>query len=238
MDNKNESARHARVDAGPGSAASGERTGPGGEDSVSGSALQRILLGAVVPVLVYYAGRRGGVPMVGAALAAAWGVGVSVWFFLRDREVDGFSAIGAAYCLAELAGLGVTRDPDWYLLSPIVSNAVMGGVFLASTLLKRPLIQLLAEQSAGKDAFPDSVRQSGYYRPLWLRLSLLWGGAYFLRAFGLWIVLQGWSTEVYLAARVVLDWPVVAALIALSFWYPRLYWRQRLHPAKNREYGE
>ena len=205
---------------------------------MSGTAFQRILLGAVVPVLVYYAGRRVGVPMVGAALAAAWGVGVSVWYFFRDREVDGFSAIGAAYCLAELAGLAVTHNPDWYLLSPIVSNAAMGAVFLASMVFRRPLIQLLAEQSAGKDAFPDSVRESGYYRSLWLRLSVLWGGAYFLRAFGLWIVLKGWSTEVYLAARVALDWPVVAALIALSFWYPKIYWRQRLHPVEHREDGE
>jgi hypothetical protein len=189
-------------------------------------------------VFVYYAGRRLGVDMVGAALAAAWGVGVSVWFFVRDREVDGFSAIGAAYCLAELAGLAVTRNPDWYLLSPIVSNAAMGCVFLASMAFRRPLIQLLAEQTAGKDAFPDSVRESGYYRLLWLRLSVLWGGAYFLRAFTLWIVLKGWPMEVYLAARVVLDWPVVAALIALSFWYPKIYWRQRLHPVEDREYGE
>jgi intracellular septation protein A len=205
---------------------------------MSRSTIQRILLGAVVPVLVYYAGRRVGAPMVGAALAAAWGMGASVWFFARDREVDGFSTIGAAYCLTELAGLLVTRNPDWYLLSPIVSNTAMGCVFLASMLFRRPLIQLLAEQTAGRDAFPESVRNSEFYRPLWLRLSLLWGGAYFLRAMCLWIVLQGWSLEVYLAARVVLDWPVVVALIALSFWYPKLYWRQRLHPAKNGEYGE
>ncbi|XXJ18701.1 VC0807 family protein [Desulfovibrio caledoniensis] len=196
------------------------------------------MLGAIVPVLVYYAGRRLGVGMVGAALAAAWGVGISVWFFVRDREVDGFSAIGAAYCLAELAGLAVTRNPDWYLLSPIVSNTAMGCVFVASMAFRRPLIQLLAEQTAGKDAFPDSVRESGYYRSLWLRLSVLWGGAYFLRALGLWIILKGWPMEVYLAARVVLDWPVVAALIALSFWYPKIYWRQRLHPVEDREYGE
>jgi hypothetical protein len=193
------------------------------------------MLGAVVPVLVYYAGRRLGVDMVGAALAAAWGVGISVWFFVRDREVDGFSAIGAAYCLAELAGLAVTRNSDWYLLSPIVSNTAMGCVFVASMAFRRPLIQLLAEQTAGKDAFPDSVRESGYYRSLWLRLSVLWGGAYFLRAFGLWIILKGWPMEVYLAARVVLDWPVV---VALSFWYPKIYWRQRLHPVEDREYGE
>lgn len=205
---------------------------------MSRSTVQRILLGAVIPLLVYYAGIRLGMAMAGAAAAAVWGMGVATWYFLRDKEVDGFSAIGAAYCLAELAGLAVTRDPDWYLLSPIVSNAAMGCVFLASMFFRRPLIQLLAEQTAGKDAFPDAVRESGYYRSLWLRLSVVWGGAYFLRALCLWIVLKGWPLEVYLAARVVLDWPVVVALIALSFWYPKQYWRRRLQPVKDGEYGE
>ena len=195
---------------------------------MSASAVKRILLGAVVPVMVYYLGRRLGVPMVGAALASVWGLGLLAGYFVRDRELDGFSAIGAVYCLAELAGLLVTRDPDWYLLSPIVADGCMGAVFLASALLPRPLIQVLAEQTAGKDAFPDAVRNSGYFRPLWLRLSALWAGAYMLRAFCLWVVLQGWPVEVYLAALTVLDWPVILALIALSFWYPKYYWGQRL----------
>lgn len=137
--------------------------------------VNRILLGAVAPVVIYYVGHKQGFPLAGALLASLWGLGVFAWHLFAKREFDGFSGIGAAYVVSELAGLAVTRDPDWFLLSPVVSDGVLGSVFLASMLLPKPLIQVLAEQSAGPDAFPEELRARECFRQLWLRLSLIWG---------------------------------------------------------------
>ncbi|BDQ37310.1 hypothetical protein SYK_16700 [Pseudodesulfovibrio nedwellii] len=188
--------------------------------------LNRILLGAVAPIAIYYVGRKFDMALVGAVAASLWGLGVLGWFWVKTGEADGFSGIGAAYALSELAGVLVMRDPDWYLMSPIVSDWVLGGVFLASMGARKPLIQILAEQMAGIDAFPEEIRTSKYYRSLWLRLSFFWGGAYVLKGVVAWGIMNSMSVEIYLAARLVLGWPVVAGLIALSYWYPRRYWQR------------
>jgi len=195
---------------------------------MSKSTLQRILIGAVAPMLIYYVGHKMGRDMAGAVIASVWGMVVMGWVYCRSHELDGFAAIGAAYSVAGLAGLLVTKDPDWYLYSPIVSDVVLGGVFLVSMVLRRPLIQVLAEQAAGKYAFPDQVRKSGYYRSLWFRLSLCWGGVYVLRGLVSWFILVSFPVEVFLTAQVVLGWPVVGGMIAFSFWYPKRYWGQRV----------
>jgi hypothetical protein len=67
--------------------------------------VNRILLGAVAPVVMYYAGLRLGSPLIGAATVFLWGVGVFAWHLYSAHEIDGFSGIGAAYVMAELVGL-------------------------------------------------------------------------------------------------------------------------------------
>ncbi|QJB55269.1 VC0807 family protein [Pseudodesulfovibrio sp. zrk46] len=189
--------------------------------------VNRILLGAVAPTLIYYVGRKLDHALAGALLASLWGIGVMAWFLLKEKEFDGASGIGAAYAVSELAGLLVTKNPDWFLLSPIVSDWVVGGVFMVSMLTRRPLIQVLAEQMSGKNAFPESIRNGPHYRPLWLRLSLVWGGAYVLKGVFKWISLNTMPVEAYLTLRAGLDWPVIIGLMAFSIWYPRRYWTAR-----------
>lgn len=189
--------------------------------------IKRILLGAVIPVLIYYAGSKMGMRLEGAITASTWCIGLLAFHLLIRRELDGFSAIGATYAISELAGLLVTHNPDWYLYSTIVSDTVMGSVFLLSMLLTKPLIEVLAEQSAGRESF-DEVRETPYYRPLWLRLSLAWGGAYLVKAGIEWTVLSTAPEAIYLTVRVLLDWPLTIALITFSFWYPKRYWTKAL----------
>jgi len=185
-------------------------------------------LGAIAPIFLYYTGRKLNMPMIGAVAASVWGLLVLGWYWVKQNEFDGFSGIGAAYALSELAGLLVTQNPDWYLISPTISDWMMGAVFLGSMLASRPLIQRLSEQMAGLDAFPEEVRNSEYFRRLWLRLSLLWGGAYLLRGALNYVLLATTPMEVYLASRIMLGWPVTIGLIAVSFWYPKRYWQRVL----------
>jgi len=195
------------------------------------TAVYRILIGAVAPTLIYYVGRRWGMGLEGAILASLWGLGVMAWFYWRLREIDGSSAMGAAYCIAGLVGMLITRSQAGYLDAPIASDFLMGSVFLVSMPFRRPLIQALAEQLSAKDTFSDELRGSRFYRPLWLRLSLVWGGAYFCRGLCSWVVLAAAPIEAYLAVRVALDWPLTAALIAFSFWYPGRYWGRKFTTA-------
>ncbi|WP_319471617.1 VC0807 family protein [uncultured Pseudodesulfovibrio sp.] len=183
--------------------------------------VNRMLVGAVAPVVLYYVCRRLGFAFEGAVAASLWSMGVLGWHYVRERCFDGFSGIAAAYAVSELVGLIVTHDPDWYLLSPIFSDCVMGAVFILSLLLPRSLIQVLAEQSHGEaiGTPQDSV--------LWFRLSLLWGGAYVGKGMLALAILKFSTVEAYLTAGAVFGWPLVAGLIAFSVWYPRKYFAMK-----------
>jgi len=190
--------------------------------------VNRILLGAVAPIIIYYVGRKLGMALTGAIVSSIWCLGIMAWHWTQQGEFDGFSGIGAAYGVSELAGLLITRNPDWFLLSPVVSDWVLGSVFLLSMLAHRPLIQVLAEQTAGKKAFPEHIRLSKYYRLLWLRLSMAWGGVYMIKGGVKWTILTTLPVEAYLSARIFLDWPAIIGMTAFSYWYPKYYWQRAL----------
>lgn len=197
--------------------------------------VDRIVLGAVIPVSIYYVGRKMDLALEGAIAASVWCLLLMAFFLIRRREFDGYSAIGALYGVSELAGLLVSHNPDWYLYASIVSDGVVGAVFIFSMLARRSLIQVLAEQTAGLDAFPEAVRKSRHYRPLWLRLSLVWGGAYLAKGAFKWGVLSVAPVEVYLVVRTILDWPLTFVLMAFSFWYPKRYWGRGFEAEAGRE---
>lgn len=184
---------------------------------------KRILLGAGVPIGVYYVFSKADMAFAGAVSASLWCLCLLLWFYYKERQLDGFAGVSAVYAVSELAGLLVSHDPKWFFLSPIVSDGIMGMVFVVSMLAVRPLIQVLGEQMSGEHAPPKDAPGYRRYRGLWLRLSVVWGGAYLLKGGLALLLLKTCSEEVYLVARAVLSTPTILALIMFSFWYPRRY---------------
>lgn len=188
----------------------------------------RMLLGAVAPVVIFALARRAGVLLEGAVFASLWCFGAMMFFLWRDRRWDVFSVTGAAYALAELTAILVTRDPEMFLIGPVVFAAVFGAFFFVSWLVRRPALLYFAEQSVGRETFTDELRQSGSFMVPWNRLTLLWGSAYLAKAALLYGLLMLAPEDVFLGAKALIGWPLTAGLVALSFWYPGHYWKKTL----------
>lgn len=188
----------------------------------------RMLFGAVAPVVIFALARRAGVLLEGAVLASAWSLCAVAFFRWRERRWDVFSTTGAVYALAELTAILVTRDPEMFLVGPVVFAVVFGAFFFVSWLVRRPALLYFAEQSVGRDTFPAQLRESGYFMVPWNRLTLLWGAAYLAKAGLLYSLLTLAPEDVFLGAKAALGWPMTAGLVALSFWYPRRYWQKTL----------
>jgi hypothetical protein len=158
---------------------------------------------------------------VGGAVAVA--VGVSAWRLLRRRRpraaVLGLTGVLVAALIAARTG----RAQDFFLLQ-LVGNVASALAWTLSISLRRPFLGLIAAAllRQGKAWRRDPVLLAGYQRASWW-----WVSSYVLRT-----VVFGalWASGAVLAlsiARVALSWPLVAAVIALS--WATLRWHLAAH---------
>jgi hypothetical protein len=113
--------------------------------------------------------------------------------------------IGIALCFGLGAvvvaeGLWVIWDSAW--------STVMGVLFLASLVIRRPVLGSLLPQTAGLSSRRSSVV-----------LTSAWGMAFLFEG---WLRVwsrSGWPFEHFLAAVPAVSYVVIAGLIAWSFWY-------------------
>jgi hypothetical protein len=205
----------------------------------------RGMLDATVPTLAFLvgnstAGLRAG---IWAALSAA--VLVFLLRLLRresvQQAVSGLFAVGVAVAIA--AASGEARD---YFALGIVRNAAIGVVLLASVVVRRPLVGVVAEflapshlggmaglslaglrrrgtapAPAGQDGEPEPER---HWRddPRMLRayswLTVLWAGTFLLRLLVQGLLYRADEVELLATASLVLGLPLTAVVAAVTLW--------------------
>lgn len=170
----------------------------------------RIVAGSVVPVVIFYQMREVGLILEGAIVASVWCILVMAFCYVRERTWDAFATVGGFYAVAELITVLLTNNPAWYLYSPIVFGGFFGLFFLLSIIVRRPMMRYFAEQTVGIDSFPEHIRESRYYVSCWDRVTLAWAAVYLFKIALFYTLLTWVSLELYLSARALLGWPVMA----------------------------
>lgn len=187
---------------------------------------RQFVLGALIPMLIFYVLSRVKQPLLGAVCAGSWGLGVVLVGYWRSRRMDWFAGMGMAMSVIELLVIVITRHPDFYLASEAIQSAAYGLLFLGSLMFSRPLLQLLAEETGAVANIADDRRRSPSYQAAWRLLSAVWGGVGLIKA-GLLLWAQwGLALEALLLIRALSGFPVLAGLFAFSFWFPSWHWRQ------------
>lgn len=191
---------------------------------------RQFIIGALIPIMVFYIFYRLDKPLTGALLAVGWGAGVLAITHLFFQRINLFAALAIPFTLIELIVTVVTLNPTFYLASSAIERALWGLIFLGSLLFSRPLILIFA-QAMG--AFPKSKElgdfgSSDSFRLAWVILTIIWGIVYLIAAIIL-IASQIWlSLGTFLIIRTALGIPLLVVLITFSFWFPRWYWNRSL----------
>jgi hypothetical protein len=151
--------------------------------------------------------------------AAVLGAGAVALALLAWRKLSRQDATTAWYGVAGVAIgaalAGVTGSGTGYFLPKVASNLVYGAGFLVSVVIGRPLIGVAW-------AFFHRQPLSWGYRPevkrVFSALTLMWAGAYFLRAavYGVLIADSQDRTGSLATASVVLGIPLTALLVAVT----------------------
>ncbi len=183
------------------------------------------IIGAVVPMVVFYAFHHGGRPLVGALMAAGWGVLVVIASYLFGGKANRFAALLVPFSVIELAVTIVSRSPDLFLATTAINYFLWGGVLLFSNLISHPLMKVFAE-ATGKLPSEEELVESGraeLFRSLWNVLTGIWGCVYLVAAGVLVLAQVATSVETFLFVRVCLGTPLLGTMFVFTAWFSRRY---------------
>ena len=211
-------------------------TATSGQISRANFPYRQFILGALVPISLFYAFHRFEQPLAGALIAIGWSaslLGVTYW---RTRRIELFPGLAIPIITIELAGTLITRNPAFYLASAAIENVLWGLVFLGSILISRPLIQIFAEllnPGLGSQEFLDQFKLSTkLYRSAWQILTAAWGVVALSKAIIL-VFAQLWlPIETFLIVRTASGIPVMVLMLVLSYRFPEWYWERAMERSK------
>lgn len=193
---------------------------------------RQFVLGALVPILFFYALYRFGRPLTGAVLAISWSLGLLAITYWRSRRIELFAGLAIPIIAIEIVGTLVTRNPDFYLASAAIDKILWGLLFLGSLFLRRPLIQIFAELLNPGLGSPEFLSQSKIphplYRSAWQKLTAMWAVVYVLKAIILIFSQLKLPMEAFLIIRTAIGVPVTVLLLVFSYRFPRWYWSKAM----------
>jgi len=198
---------------------------------------RQFILGALVPVLLYYVFHRFGQPLVGAMLAIGWSISLLAITYWHARRIELFPGLAIPIILIELIGTLITRNPNFYLASAAIEKILWALLFLGSLVLRRPLIQIFAELLnpglGSREFLNQSKIPPKLYQAAWHILTAVWAAVYFLKAFILIFSQLNLSMETFLIFRTATGIPITVLMFVFSYRFPAWYWRHRMPVAQS-----
>jgi uncharacterized membrane protein len=172
-----------------------------------------VAVGCLVPGALFYATYLtiGVWPAVGVALA--WTYGALLVRRVTGRRVSGLLVVATGVLTLRAVVAVVAGSPFLYFLQPVISDFVVGALFLASLLTARPVVARLAP-----DFYPmcETVAARPGVRRLFARLTALWGAVFIVKgSVFLWLLLSQ-TLDTYVLVRSISMPPTNASVIAAT----------------------
>ncbi len=150
----------------------------------------------------------------------------SLFELARTRRLDSVSVIVLAGILLTVLATMLGGSPKLLQIRENAVSGLVGIAFMASLLLRRPLIYHLAaaifarqgpEALARLEGFIATPRGIGFFR----RMTLFWGiGLILQTSVMIWLVFL-WPIGTYLLLSPVIGYGMLGLLFAGTFWYRR-----------------
>jgi intracellular septation protein A len=192
-------------------------------------AFPQVVEATLVPLALFYVGLDA-LGTQGAILAAlAWSYAAVMRRVWRHERLPGLLLLATAGLTARSVLALASHDSLFvYFLQPSLATALLGGAFLLSVPLGRPLAEKLAQDFV---PLPPSFFKRPKVRQLFVRISLLWALVSLANAGGTILLLVSWHSGAYPAARTGLSSLLTVSGIAVSSWWFRRGLRLHHEPA-------
>ena len=183
----------------------------------------RGVVDGVIPVLLFISVDAVAGLVWAMGLATAWAAGLAMLRLLRGQRTGIVVWVALAYVLARgIAGI-LTQSKVVFFGPGVAQTGLIGLVFLASVIARRPAVGYIAPVIY---PFPVFVKSHPAYRRAMTHLTVMW--AVYLLAH---VVLDVWllktvSASAFLVIRSAISWPMLVVLFVISLRYPRRVFRR------------
>jgi hypothetical protein len=182
-------------------------------------AAPQVLEATIVPLALFYGFLAALGPTGAICSALGWNYLALVRRVWRRERLPGLLVIASlALTARSLLALASGHSMFVYFLQPSLATALVGGAFLLSVPLGRPLAEKLAHDFV---PLPPSFLKRPKIRQLFVRISLLWALVSLVNAAGTIALLVNVPLATYLAARTGLSWALTIGGVVLSSWWFR-----------------
>jgi hypothetical protein len=181
--------------------------------------LQRIVLGALVPQILFFLGLRQGGVTAGLVASAAWTIGLLMWELVWGGGMNPLLLYGLLFTAAQGTIVLWTQNAAVYAAGGMIENLLGGLLFIGSAVICRPL---LVDGLGSMIPQHSGAILSGTARVALERLTVLWGLALLARAAGLFAALTHLSLGQFLLVNTLAGWPLNGVGLLLSVAYIRV----------------
>lgn len=194
-----------------------------GNYSIIGNVLNKeFVISAIIPIIIFSIFNKANQPLNGVILSGLWSIGVVLINLIKEHKVNVIAAMAATFSAVGVAGSIISRSATFYLMAPMIQDILYALVFFGSLLFKKPLIQVIVEQTYLKNA-PQSLRDKLNDRSLWVMLTAAWGILNITQAALRFILLHSVSTSSYYAINTTYTNISTSLLIAFCVAAPKWY---------------
>ena len=174
-------------------------------------AIPIVVEAVLVPTGLFYLGFWLGGVWGGMIAAFAWSLG-ALGRRMIVGGVSGLLVLAVVTLAARIVATGVSGNSDVYFLQPVVGEAALGLVFLASLPAGRSLSHRLAHDFVPLDGLTTHAR----LRRIFYGITVLWAAVFFLLSFLGWYLLGHSGVAAYVGYRTAISAGVKALAIAAS----------------------
>ncbi|MBW6410722.1 VC0807 family protein [Clostridium weizhouense] len=187
---------------------------------------KEFVVSAIIPIIIFSIFDKLQMTFTGIILSGVWSIGVVVINFIKEHRINALASMSAIFSGIGLVGTIVSKNPNFYLISPIIQDILYALIFFGSLLFKRSLIQVIVEQSYLKNVSEEFKKQPEY-KSVWRILTVAWGFLNISQAVLRTILLYSVSMSSYYAISTLYSNISSPLLIAFSILLPKWYWKNK-----------
>ncbi|WPC44514.1 VC0807 family protein [Clostridium sp. JS66] len=131
------------------------------------------VVSAIVPIIIFSVFDKMGMTLKGVILSGVWSIGVVFINFIKEHQINALASMAAVFSGVGLVVTIISKNPTFYLISPIVQDILYALIFFWSLFWKRSFIQIIVEQSYLKNA-PEELKKKPKYKSAWRILTISW----------------------------------------------------------------
>lgn len=184
------------------------------------------VISAIIPIIIFSVFDKLNMTFNGIIFSGIWSIGVVIANYIKEHELNVIAAMSGVFSAIALVITIISKNPTFYLVSPIIQDILIALIMFWSLFWKRSFIQIIVEQSYLKNA-SEELKKKPKYKSAWRILTICWIALNVSQAVLRTVLLYTVSMSSYYTISTLYVNISSPLLIIFCITFPRWYWKNK-----------